>query len=77
MSALIDQTEIPDHASQLCERNAGALRDLHMSALAAKGFRRSWLELDAYLINILRVLNAEGLHDNELSERQDLLPISD
>lgn len=47
-----------------------------MSAVAAKGFRRNWLELDAYLINILRVLNAEGLHDNELSERQHLLPIS-
>lgn len=31
-----------------------------MSAVAAKGFRRSWLELDAYLLNILRVCDAEG-----------------
>ena len=38
----------------------GALWDLHTSAMAAKGFRRSWLELDAYLLNILRVCDAEG-----------------
>jgi hypothetical protein len=41
---------------------SGALWDLHVDALAAKGFRRSWLELDAYLMNILRVFDAEGEH---------------
>ena len=35
-----------------------------MSALAAKGFRRSWLELDAYLLNILRVCDADGERDS-------------
>ena len=41
---------------------SGALWDLHVDALAAKGFRRSWLELDSYLMNILRVFDAEGEH---------------
>ena len=41
---------------------SGALWDLHTAVLAAKGFRRSWLELDAYLMNILRVFHAEGEH---------------
>lgn len=39
---------------------AGALWDLHMSAVSAKGFRRSCLELDAYLKSILQVFDAEG-----------------
>ena len=34
-----------------------------MSAVAAKGFSRSWLELDAYLLNILRVCDTEGERD--------------
>ena len=34
--------------------------------MAAKGFRRSWLELDAYLLNILRVCDAEGAHQSAL-----------
>ena len=46
--------------------NEGALWDLHMSVVAAKGFRRSWLELDAYLLNILRVCDAEGEHGSKV-----------
>ncbi|CAK0783737.1 hypothetical protein CVIRNUC_006936 [Coccomyxa viridis] len=38
----------------------GSLWDLHTAAVGAKGFRRSCLELDAYLKNILRVFDAEG-----------------
>ena len=40
--------------------HAGSLWDLHTAAVGAKGFRRSCLELDAYLKNILRVFDAEG-----------------